>query len=166
MAGNCVGTTSTLLIKKVCFDLVGGFDETLPSFQDHDMWIRIARMYAFECISQSMVLYRVHGKKIWTDIHAMSKGMDRMLAKYGDSAIFRRSLSYSYLRLGVECTVRGDTKRGRRALRRAIGLHPYEVRHYFNLGLSLLGSRGFRAAKEGKESLRVRGNRRAVAVRA
>jgi hypothetical protein len=33
---------SSLLIRKSCFDEVGGFDEDLPSASDLDMWLRIA----------------------------------------------------------------------------------------------------------------------------
>jgi len=34
---------SSLLVRKSCFDEVGGFKEDMPSAQDLDMWLRIAR---------------------------------------------------------------------------------------------------------------------------
>jgi glycosyltransferase involved in cell wall biosynthesis len=34
---------SSLLIRRACFDEVGGFKEDMPSAQDLDMWLRIAR---------------------------------------------------------------------------------------------------------------------------
>jgi glycosyltransferase involved in cell wall biosynthesis len=35
---------SSLLVRKSCFDEVGGFKEDMPSAQDLDMWLRIARL--------------------------------------------------------------------------------------------------------------------------
>lgn len=35
--------TSTLIVKRKVFDQVGGFDSTLKSCQDHDLWMKIAK---------------------------------------------------------------------------------------------------------------------------
>lgn len=42
IANNPSRNGSSLLIRKSCFDEVGGFDEDLPSASDLDMWLRIA----------------------------------------------------------------------------------------------------------------------------
>ena len=117
------------------------------------MWIRIAKDFQFDCIGEPLVRYRVHQKKIWTNFDAMRTGMDRMLEKYGDSALLKRSLSYSYLLLGVECITAGDTTRSRTAFLKSINLYPYEPRHYFNFALSLLGPEYFRKIKKAKDGL-------------
>src|SRR4030042_1588084 len=57
LAENYVGTTSTPLIKKECFLKTGLFDETLPSAQDWDMWIRIGQYYEFDFVTEQLVKY-------------------------------------------------------------------------------------------------------------
>ncbi|MDJ0691861.1 MAG: glycosyltransferase family A protein [Xenococcaceae cyanobacterium MO_188.B32] len=37
---NLVGSTSSVAIKKILFEEVGGFDENMPAFQDYDLWVR------------------------------------------------------------------------------------------------------------------------------
>ena len=153
LEGNCVGTTSTLLMRRVCFDRVGLFDETLPSFQDHDMWIRVAKDFRFECIDQPLIKYHVHDKKIWTNVEGLRKGMDRMLEKYGEHIALRRSLSYAYVLVGVEYIAAGDTRKSRKVFFKAITLHPLEPRHYFNLALSLFGKEFFLKVKQAKDTV-------------
>jgi len=48
--GNYI-TTSTTVIKRECFDKTGMFDESLPRFQDWELWLRISRYYHFKCSS-------------------------------------------------------------------------------------------------------------------
>lgn len=40
---NVVGVTSSVAIRKRVFDLVGGFDDSLPCRQDYDLWLRVCR---------------------------------------------------------------------------------------------------------------------------
>jgi hypothetical protein len=42
-------------------------------------------------------------------------------------------------------------KEGRKAFLKAIRIYPFEIRNYFNLGLSLLGADAFKKLKEAKE---------------
>lgn len=41
---NCIGSTTTVMVRRELFDLVGGFDEELPALQDYDMWVRICQV--------------------------------------------------------------------------------------------------------------------------
>lgn len=40
---NLIGTTSSVAIKRNLFINVGGFDETMPSIEDHEFWIRVCQ---------------------------------------------------------------------------------------------------------------------------
>lgn len=152
-ARNWVSTASSLLLRRNCFNKVGLFDESLPSFQDYDMWIRISKEFDFEYINKPLVKYRVHGNKIWTNLEALGKGMELMLKKYGESPEFRKNYSNYYLNLGVSYCYSGNTKKGREAFLKAISLYPFEIRHYFNLFLSMLGANAFTKLKGYKEKL-------------
>ncbi len=150
---NCLGGTSSVLLKRECFKKVGMFDETLPSFQDYDLWIRISQEFRFDHIKEPLLKYYVHPKKIWGNPDALGDGMEIMLVKYGDSAAFRKYLSYQYLNLGVSFCYQGSRAAARRSYLQAIRLYPFEIRHYFNLCLSLLGPARFVKFKDAKTNL-------------
>jgi glycosyltransferase involved in cell wall biosynthesis len=54
---------SAAMIRKSVFDQVGVFDEMIrgPSYEDQDLWLRIAREYEFAYIPEPLIIYRVHG---------------------------------------------------------------------------------------------------------
>jgi len=152
---NCIGGTSSVLIKKDCFKKVGMFDETLRSFQDYDLWIRISRWFQFDYVKEPLLKYHVHQKQIWTNLDALSQGMEIMLGKHGDSPHLRKYFSYQYLSLGVNFCYMGNVIRGRESYIQAIRLYPFEIRHYFNLGLSFFGVEIFTRIKRAKERLQI-----------
>jgi glycosyltransferase involved in cell wall biosynthesis len=141
---NCIGGTSTALIRKKCLEKVGLFDETLPSFQDYDLWIRLSEWFQFDYVREPLLRYRVHQKKIWTNLDALSEGIKIMVRKHGASRPLRKYLSVRSLGLGVRYCHEGKLSKGRDSYFRAIRLYPFEIRHYINLGLSLLGTKGFK----------------------
>lgn len=55
---NIVSGGSSALIKKECFDKVGGFDETLRSAEDWDMWLRISQYYGIRIVEEPLVKIR------------------------------------------------------------------------------------------------------------
>jgi glycosyltransferase involved in cell wall biosynthesis len=55
--------TGTLLIRKRCFDEVGGFDERLKMFEDTDMWLRLLR-YPLVFFPSVLLWRRVHGANV------------------------------------------------------------------------------------------------------
>jgi len=38
---NCIGSTSSVLVKRECLNEAGLFDESLPCSQDYDLWLRL-----------------------------------------------------------------------------------------------------------------------------
>jgi glycosyltransferase involved in cell wall biosynthesis len=57
LVNNCVGTASTPMIRRRCFEVSGDFDESLRCSEDWDLWIRMAEHWDFECISEELVHY-------------------------------------------------------------------------------------------------------------
>jgi len=153
LAGNCIGGTSAMLLRRACFDKIGLFDERLPSFQDHDLWLRIARKFQFGYVREPLFKYFVHGDKIWTNSEALTEGLELMLRKYGHSAAFRHKCGVYYLALGVQHCEADECNAGRRALMKAVRLNPLAMEPYFYLGLALLGGENFRRARRAKARL-------------
>jgi len=51
----------TVLMRMVCFDRVGGFDESLTCAQDYDLWLRALRYYDIRLGKERLIRYRWHG---------------------------------------------------------------------------------------------------------
>ena len=163
LAGNCIGGTSCMLLRRSCFDQIGLFDERLPSFQDYDLWLRASRKYHFDCIREPLLRYFVHGDKIWTNAEALTQGLELMLRKYGHAAAFRKKCGTYYLALGVQHCEAGRFNAGRKALMRAARLNPLAMQSYAYLALAMLGGENFRRARQAQARLRLaRGQRSEV----
>ncbi len=55
------GGSSSVLIKRVCFDSVGVFDPSLMVYEDWDMWLRISEGgFLFDYLDKSLVTLTVH----------------------------------------------------------------------------------------------------------
>jgi glycosyltransferase involved in cell wall biosynthesis len=143
---NWIGTCSSVLIRRVVFDKVGLFDEKLPAKADYDLWIRIAKEFAIDYISDPLVLFRTrHNTRISTNHQAVVEGMEVQLRRYGQwFARDKRNYGYYYFTLGLNYCQADDLKKGRHAFLKAIRLNPITLKPYYYLCLSLLGASAVR----------------------
>jgi glycosyltransferase involved in cell wall biosynthesis len=100
------GGGSNAVVERAALAAVGGFDTTLPTAEDWDMWIRLGQLARPAVVERPLTAYRVHPGN-------MSKSIDGMLRGIGE--LDRR---YRHLR-GGEALDWDDTYRwlGREALR-------------------------------------------------
>jgi hypothetical protein len=153
LGGNPIGGTSAILVRRSCLKKVGLFDETLPSFQDRDLWIRISREFHFDYVQEPLLTYFLHADKVWTNLEALTRGLEIMLHKYGAFPAFRKQCSRRYMEFGVRFCERSQLRRGREALVKAICLRPYQIRPYLYWGLTLLGGTVFTRVRENKAKM-------------
>jgi glycosyltransferase involved in cell wall biosynthesis len=66
-ANQIFGSASAALIRRVCFEEVGGFDENLQAAEDWDMWLRIAEKFEYDFSDDSLVQIRRHDNNIQWD---------------------------------------------------------------------------------------------------
>jgi glycosyltransferase involved in cell wall biosynthesis len=153
-AQNWVGTPSTVVVRRECFDRAGLFDEKLKFGEDYDLWIRISRDYHFEFINEPLVRYAVHRDRLSADTKTILTGKEAQLAKYADYfAGDRRAYGRYFLSLGVLYCYNRKLTEGRAAMCRAIRIYPYEIRPYINLFFTLWGSENFTRMKAFKDRL-------------
>ena len=81
--GNFI-TASAVLIKKECFEKAGMFDEELPSFQDWDLWLRMARHYPFAYIDEPLAIQYGQEDSLSSNSEAALPALDLIFAKYSD----------------------------------------------------------------------------------
>jgi glycosyltransferase involved in cell wall biosynthesis len=56
--------TSTVLMRRAVLEELGGFDETLPGWEDIDLWTRTAARYPFGYVDRVLARYRMHAHGI------------------------------------------------------------------------------------------------------
>lgn len=60
---NYIGTTTQLVIRKSVLAEIQGFDETLPSRQDYDLCLRVARHYRCVGADKYLFIHYIHSEK-------------------------------------------------------------------------------------------------------
>lgn len=58
---NVLGTTSTALVRRTALEAVGGFDSTLPSCQDWDVWLRLRAEGPVSVVREPLVRFEQVG---------------------------------------------------------------------------------------------------------
>lgn len=132
-------STSIPLIRKSCFHDVGLFDESLPGAQDRDMWIRLARRYAFACIPDVLVHRSVHGEQITCNLKIKIEAKERICRKYRDLLSAHPDIMADHLwKLGMLYCLDGRSAQGTRCFGKAIRQCPYNPALYKDLLMSLV----------------------------
>ena len=79
----CPTTTSGVTVRRECFTNCGLFDTSLVSFQDWDMWYRIALKYDFEAIDSALVVFRQHlGDRTSKSKAKRLQGLEQLTTKW------------------------------------------------------------------------------------
>ncbi len=99
--------TSTFVVRRKVFDVVGMFDEHLEARQDWDMWIRVAAMFKIDAVPEPLVQYRHHvGTRTMSDPGKEIRAYAAIRRKYkgwlcNQPFLIRRAAAASYYkRLG------------------------------------------------------------------
>lgn len=58
---NTVGSTSAVMVRRQALADVGGFDESLPSKQDIDLYVRLAQLHEFAFVDEVLLTRYLHG---------------------------------------------------------------------------------------------------------
>jgi len=149
--GNPIATSS-ILLRRECFEKCGLFDESMLTCSDYDMWIRISKNFSFKIIENALVKYYFNENGLTLNYEKQARGLEILLKKHDD--FFKsdyKGYSKQYLELGVIYFYNGESKNGRKAFSKSIRVNPFEIRNYFNFILSLLGVKKFKKIKEAKE---------------
>lgn len=83
LSRNPIGTTSCVLCRTDAVRRVGGFDASLPARQDLDLYVRLARHYAFAFVDAPLVtLYKHDQPRISTDVEAAIRAHELFAGKH------------------------------------------------------------------------------------
>jgi len=141
---------STVMVRKLCFERVGLFDESLAVSEDIDMWMRIAESFEIDYHDAVLAKIRLHAgsvchdrKRLLLGIAALNqkivKKMPYLLQEFSSKSLNRYCYK-PYLRLGMFYLLRSETKNAKQQIRQYIQVCPYDVGAYFWLLLTLFPS--------------------------
>jgi glycosyltransferase involved in cell wall biosynthesis len=153
LGGECPTSTSLVLVKKAVLIEAGLFDETLPSFQDFDMWLRCLAFGDFGYVDEALVTFVQHGgdrtsvnlKRRMAGLAAIEKKWGSQMNGHTDFTAFKRRVQVDALiangkaRLGLHYFVAVDF------FVRAMIADRGSKRTAFWLAIGLLGARGGKA---------------------
>jgi glycosyltransferase involved in cell wall biosynthesis len=121
------GSSSSILVRRKCFDDVGLFDEELRAVEDRDMWLRLASRFRFAFIGEPLVsINRRRTDSAIRDPVRMAFGREGFLRKRERDVPprFRRLLPEvrrtAYLSIANQYRAAGDRPNARRYGARAI----------------------------------------------
>ncbi len=131
--------TSTVVVRRECFNGVGLFDEApaLISVEDYDMWLRIAERYEVACLEQPLVRYRRSAEGISRNIARSYAGerlvIEKAMARNAQAtphrrARLRRRLAQIAFDCGHEYFSANDLASARAQFREARRQQPWSLR--------------------------------------
>ncbi|MEB3293952.1 MAG: glycosyltransferase [Synechococcales bacterium] len=124
---NFVGHGSNAVLRRCLFAEVGNFDETLPSVEDLDLWLRIAalRCWRFHRDPRVLCYYRVRPSGLSYNLTQMQKTHDRVIQAAHlrnpaeTAAILPTATAYLYRYLARLAMTTGDTQQAQQLIQQA-----------------------------------------------
>lgn len=130
---SCFVGGPTPLVKKECFSQAGYFDETLKTCQDWDMWIRVAKYYDVDYVSETLAHYTLHGSQLSSGLNRRISAREMILEKYRDDLkAIPPVLSYHLQRLGSLYVLADCPSKGLQFIRRSIQTDPLNWKRYLH----------------------------------
>jgi glycosyltransferase involved in cell wall biosynthesis len=134
--------TSTVIIRRDCFNRIGLFDEKLIRGEDIDFWLRMASVYPIGFINESLTVYLDNPDGVSTDsllarLYRTIVFEKDYLKKRIPKSLYNRRMAMNYNKIGRHYLQRGDREKGLAYLKKARNLAPFCLKYtvYFIKGL-------------------------------
>lgn len=129
--------TSTLLASRAALADAGGFDESLPCFEDWELCLRLSRECRFAFVDEPLVLKGTDGDNISADPGRLAAAFEDIDRRYD---LPRRARAQFLADVGVTHFKAGRLSAGRPYVVRSIGLDPRQPKPALALAFALTGS--------------------------
>ncbi|WP_082224248.1 glycosyltransferase family 2 protein [Halorubrum sp. T3] len=140
-----VHPTSTVMVQRDVVEEVGGFDTSLPSRQDYDLWLRITEHYTVDYVDEILVDKREQPDSISKDFDSRIKGdlavFEKIKERAADLDFITRSRIYSYHHhvIGRDYESNGDRQKALKHLGLAILRYPIRPISWAMFVIALVG---------------------------
>jgi glycosyltransferase involved in cell wall biosynthesis len=137
------GSASNPMMRSASLATLGGFNETLVTSEDWELYLRLAERFEVEYVPEVLVRIRAHrGRRLGDRIDEARRLEELVLSRYGPQMNAR--LRGLYLRkIGGKLCRTGAVREGRGRIREAISADPLNPVAYAQYGLSFLGTRAY-----------------------
>lgn len=131
LVGNQIGTPSRILVREECIDNIGSFDESLPTKQDWDFYIRLSQRWDIEAVKDHLCFRTVH-ESMSSSPESAARDTGAILEKHED--LIRRHDRWAQAhaeiaeRIGRAYLRQHTLRDARRKFARALRLSPSGVR--------------------------------------
>lgn len=126
---------SAALVRKQCFDDLGGFNDAYFGSGDWEMWLRIAENWDIGYVDEKLTYYRVHGdnashklERIWQDDEKLRLWMRSKYSDYEklplDPDELKQAKAHNEACLGTVMMLNGKSEGSREAYRESLRLDP------------------------------------------
>ena len=134
---------STVIVRKVAFDEVGLFDPSFVTGEDTEMHLRVAERWKFAHVQGGLTYKRRHGDNATSRLEELlpfiKRQTDRCIERNPElAALAGKRMARRYARIGNDCVVHGERRKGHSYLIKAMRLDPLFFRTYAYLFLSIL----------------------------
>jgi len=91
--GDCPPSSSVVMARRTALLEAGLFDESLPSFQDYDMWLKVARLHTIMSHEGLVAKFIQHdGQRTSINFERRRTGLDLIVEKWSPDIVEVRSL--------------------------------------------------------------------------
>jgi len=137
-----IGSCSRVTVKKQALARAAGFDETLASHQDWDLWLKVAKVSSIGAIGDCMVKRHLGSDQIIGSLRRICDGRERILEKYR-SEMKPRTLAKHFCRVAV-LLFNYEPRRARAMALEGLRLHPLQPWLVAAVAVSSLGLESYR----------------------
>jgi GT2 family glycosyltransferase len=131
---DCPNAVHTLMIKHECFERIGLFDENFHTFEDWDLWIRLAKHFKFDFVDEPLVIYHFHGQQMVMKLDRKILAGQMILEKHFDAiCVLPDVLFWHYRKLLTRCSLAENYDQTLLYLIKAIIIKPFRLDTYLHL---------------------------------
>ncbi|MFB6184588.1 MAG: glycosyltransferase family 2 protein [Haloarculaceae archaeon] len=152
---NVVGSPSRVLVEPTVFDAVGTFDESLPTKQDWDFYVRLCTEYDVVCVDD-VLCYRTIHPSMSSSPAAAREDNRRVIDKHEslvrDRGRYERTMAAYYANVGRTYLENDRPTEARRYLRKSLAadFRPWHAAMFL---LTFLGAGGSQAVVDAKRTV-------------
>lgn len=130
LCSNFIGSCSYPIIKREALERVNGFNEEMPSLQDWELYLRIAKEYEVLYIDEVVTKYHKYdGERISKNGKKRVAGHEKLFSIFKEDIIKNKDALYGYyISMVNKYSVNRSTKKAFIALKNAIKTKPYKIK--------------------------------------
>src|SRR4030042_5364757 len=152
-----VSGSSTVIVQRKALEKAGKFDESLPSCEDWDLWIRIAKYYEFDFVPEILVNCFAHSERISSNFERVVLGLKLFSKKYKKEIDRQRNniKAKHFFYLGNHFCYYGDETLAKKYLSQAFCIYPINPKYFSALiFFTFFGSKAYSRVSSSTRPLR------------